>query len=513
MPVRVLSLINNRVKGYAVRQGLLAARGEFRLFTDVDLARYGFDEVLRLAKALWAGKQVAIASRCHADSEMVLPSRLVGYLFRRHLQSEVFGALARRLLPITQRDTQAGLKGMSFAQVAERIAPRLRCNGFGFDCEMLTACSRLGIAVEESALCACTIATGASIDGLADGAGHDRRFVPHSPRLAARRARTAAPGHDRAGVHRSIRSWSDAGGLRSDVGRLSQAVRVDSDGLRNPSYGNPRAENWRRMALDRYLIVTADDFGIGPATTRGILELVDAGVVTASVLLVNSPHAEASVRAWRASGRRFELGWHPCLTIDRPVLPKEKVPSLVDAEGKFLPLAKLMRKLLMGGIRRGEVEDEFRAQYDRFREMTQSEPPVVNTHHHIQVFGLIGSSLRAVLERQLPRPYVRRICESWRTLAGISGGRLKRLFLNQLGRSESRRQAAAGYPGNDWLGGITDPHCVKDPEFFRRWLRATRRQVRRIDVSPGVTWIPRWCAATARSRTGRSIGGRENGNC
>src|SRR5580658_9270552 len=57
MPVRVLSLINNRGKGYAVRQGLLAARGEFRVFTDVDLA-YGFDEVLRLARALWAGHQV-----------------------------------------------------------------------------------------------------------------------------------------------------------------------------------------------------------------------------------------------------------------------------------------------------------------------------------------------------------------------------------------------------------------------------------------------------------------------
>jgi chitin disaccharide deacetylase len=252
-----------------------------------------------------------------------------------------------------------------------------------------------------------------------------------------------------------------------------------------PSYEMSLAENWNRMAEDRYLIVTADDFGIGPATTRGILELVDAGVVTASVLLVNSPHAEASVRAWRASGRRFELGWHPCLTIDRPVSPKEKVPSLVDAEGRFLPLAKLMRKLIVGGVRRGEVEDEFRAQYERFREMTQSEPPVVNTHHHIQVFGLIGASLRAVLERQSPRPYVRRIRESWRTLAGISGGRLKRLFLNQLGRSESRRLAAAGYPGNDWLGGITDPLCVKDSEFFRRWLRATPGKFVELTCHPG----------------------------
>src|SRR5688572_6330446 len=36
--VRVLSYAANRGKGYAVRHGLLAARGRWRLFTDVDLA-------------------------------------------------------------------------------------------------------------------------------------------------------------------------------------------------------------------------------------------------------------------------------------------------------------------------------------------------------------------------------------------------------------------------------------------------------------------------------------------
>ena len=52
-------------------------------------------------------------------------------------------------------------------------------------------------------------------------------------------------------------------------------------------------------ASQRFLVVTADDFGIGPATTHGILELALQGRVTATVLLVNSPHAEAAVRAWR----------------------------------------------------------------------------------------------------------------------------------------------------------------------------------------------------------------------
>jgi dolichyl-phosphate beta-glucosyltransferase len=145
--VRVLSYQPNRGKGYAVRQGLLAARGQWRLFTDVDLA-YGFEDVVRLARALQAGAAVAIGSRHHADSRLVVPPTLAGYAYRRHLQGRLFSLLTRGLLPVTQQDTQAGLKGMT-AAVARAVLPHLACNGFGFDCELLTACARLGVPVAE----------------------------------------------------------------------------------------------------------------------------------------------------------------------------------------------------------------------------------------------------------------------------------------------------------------------------------------------------------------------------
>src|SRR5947208_10841292 len=87
--------------------------------------------------------------------------------------------------------------------------------------------------------------------------------------------------------------------------------------------------------LARYLLVTADDFGIGPETSRGILELAARGVVTSTVLLVNSPHALDAVAAWRKAGCPLELGWHPCLTIDAPILPPDQVPTLVGPDGRF----------------------------------------------------------------------------------------------------------------------------------------------------------------------------------
>ncbi|HMC66490.1 MAG TPA: glycosyltransferase, partial [Gemmataceae bacterium] len=145
--VRVLSHTPNRGKGYAVRRGLAAARGEWRLFTDVDLA-YRFDDVLRVLHHLQAGADLAIACRLHADTRVTAPTRLLGYVYARHLQSLAFSALVRTLLPIQERDTQAGLKGMS-ARAARLLLPQLRCNGFGFDCELLMACRHHRLTVAE----------------------------------------------------------------------------------------------------------------------------------------------------------------------------------------------------------------------------------------------------------------------------------------------------------------------------------------------------------------------------
>ncbi len=145
--IHILSYSPNRGKGYAVRAGLTAARGQWRIFTDVDLA-YSFEDIERVADTLRCGAEVAIASRHHPDTRLSMPPNLLGYAYRRHLQSLVFSQIVRSVLPLSQHDTQAGLKGLS-ARAADRIVPLLRCNGFEFDCELLTACARLGLAVTE----------------------------------------------------------------------------------------------------------------------------------------------------------------------------------------------------------------------------------------------------------------------------------------------------------------------------------------------------------------------------
>jgi hypothetical protein len=60
--------------------------------------------------------------------------------------------MVRWLLPLKQRDTQAGLKGLS-AAAARLILPHLACDGFGFDCELLTLCVHYGLAIREVPVC------------------------------------------------------------------------------------------------------------------------------------------------------------------------------------------------------------------------------------------------------------------------------------------------------------------------------------------------------------------------
>jgi predicted glycoside hydrolase/deacetylase ChbG (UPF0249 family) len=236
---------------------------------------------------------------------------------------------------------------------------------------------------------------------------------------------------------------------------------------------------------ERYLIVTADDYGIGPATSQGILDLAGQGRVSATVLLVNSPYAAAAVGAWRQAGAPVEMGWHPCLTLDRPVLPAARVPSLVDSRGYFRPLGPFLRRLCLGWINPAEIEAELRAQYLRFVDLVGRPPAVVNSHHHIQVFPPVGACLLRVLGEQRPPPYVRRVREPWGMLARVPGARLKRAVLSALGRRDARTQQPAGFPGNAWLAVITDPPWVADPDFLVRWLGRLPGTVGELTCHPG----------------------------
>jgi len=72
--VRVLRRQRNTGKGAAVRAGMLAARGAFRLFADADGAT-PIEELKRLEPALVAGADVVIGSRALVDPGISVTAR------------------------------------------------------------------------------------------------------------------------------------------------------------------------------------------------------------------------------------------------------------------------------------------------------------------------------------------------------------------------------------------------------------------------------------------------------
>ncbi|MSQ96549.1 MAG: ChbG/HpnK family deacetylase [Gemmataceae bacterium] len=236
---------------------------------------------------------------------------------------------------------------------------------------------------------------------------------------------------------------------------------------------------------ERLLLVIADDIGIGPNTTTGILQLASQGIITGSVLLVNSTYAEDAIRKWRRLGAPLDIGWHPALTLDSPLAPSADVPSLIRTDGTFWPLGSFLKRWFLGLLNPQEVELEWRLQLKRFIELVGHPPLFVNVHQHIGLFSPLGEILFNILSELSVRPYMRRIQEPWSVIRDLPGARLKRCCLGWLGRRLSRIQEAHGFPGNDWLAGIAKPEDVLDPDFFVGWLEAMPGQVVELMCHPG----------------------------
>ena len=138
--VRVLPL-EHRGKGWAVKNGMLAATGEFRLLCDADLS-VPIEQVERLLPEGGVDVDVAVGSR-----EAPGAARY-GEPGRRHLMGRVFNALTRSLAAPGLADTQCGFKCFR-ASAADRLFANITLDGFSYDVEALYLARRSGLTVAE----------------------------------------------------------------------------------------------------------------------------------------------------------------------------------------------------------------------------------------------------------------------------------------------------------------------------------------------------------------------------
>lgn len=141
--LRVFDNEKNHGKGYVVRQGLLEAKGEYRLFLDAD----GSTSITHLDSFLpefEKGFDVVIGSR---DIE--------GAYVQVHQPKyrEVMGDMGNWAIRIvlglwSYPDTQCGFKMLS-AKAAEAVADRMVVDRFGFDFELIILAKKLGFKIKQ----------------------------------------------------------------------------------------------------------------------------------------------------------------------------------------------------------------------------------------------------------------------------------------------------------------------------------------------------------------------------
>jgi glycosyltransferase involved in cell wall biosynthesis len=119
----------HRGKGGAIREGVLAATGDYVMLADADFSMPV--EELSLFDPLALGAyDIAIGSREGAGA------RRIGEPTYRHLMGRVFNWLVQTLLLPGIQDTQCGFKCLR-REVAEELCARQTIEGWGFDPELL----------------------------------------------------------------------------------------------------------------------------------------------------------------------------------------------------------------------------------------------------------------------------------------------------------------------------------------------------------------------------------------
>jgi len=157
--------------------------------------------------------------------------------------------------------------------------------------------------------------------------------------------------------------------------------------------------------MQKFLIVTADDFGLHEAVNDAVEQASRAGVLTAASLMVAAPAAADAVRRARKQPQ-LRVGLHLVLADGNAMLAPDRIPGLSDQAGR------MDSRMFVNGVRffmlpelRRQLEAEIHAQFSAFMR-TGLKLDHVNVHKH---FHLHPTLLQILLRvgREFGAPAVR----------------------------------------------------------------------------------------------------------
>lgn len=141
-PLRIKTYKQNMGKGYAVKRGMLAARGRYRLFMDIDLST-SLSEIPRILKEIEKGYDIVIGSRKIEGAKVTDHQSLI-----RESLGKFFTFLSRRFLGVGVGDFTCGFKIFT-ESVSQKVFEKSTIPRWGFDSEILFIAVKYGFKIKE----------------------------------------------------------------------------------------------------------------------------------------------------------------------------------------------------------------------------------------------------------------------------------------------------------------------------------------------------------------------------
>lgn len=135
---------SERGKGFAVRKGMLAAKGNFRVFTDADNSTT-IDQVEKMWPEFEKGYDIVIGSRDIKGAVLDPPQPWI----RSVILGDGFRFYRKIVVGLWEiEDTQCGFKGFT-KKAAEEVFPKCSIDDFAFDPEVLVIARKHGYKIKE----------------------------------------------------------------------------------------------------------------------------------------------------------------------------------------------------------------------------------------------------------------------------------------------------------------------------------------------------------------------------
>jgi predicted glycoside hydrolase/deacetylase ChbG (UPF0249 family) len=205
----------------------------------------------------------------------------------------------------------------------------------------------------------------------------------------------------------------------------------------------------------KQLIVTADDFGMHAGINDGVISGWRRGVIGGASLMANGAAFEHACLLIRENPG-LPVGVHATLTSGKPVMPADRVPSLVDDGGSFYGKWQFLKRLFLRRARPAEIELELRAQIEKIHQVGLL-PDFLNSHHHIHVLQPVAR-LCAELAREFAIPCIRQILPALSSCKNLGGWQQN--FLAWVQKSQ-RDGCMRSFGGMDLFLARDKKRCLK----------------------------------------------------